>query len=308
MNNEICIAAWIYGKKYQGWIPIYLYSITKNYPQYDVQIFLDTSLNPCIKNIVKDMHLANVLIIENYSPVVSHGKLDDIEKRCCRWLIDESAFKKKYQYIYIGDVDIFIEKEDPDLATQHIIDMNTNGRIYSNAIRLQLGDYMGRHGRCNSSHLFRLTGLHFFSADKYFTKVKKAQKILLHCIQSRHKTKMEKIFFSDDERCLWLLLFLAGMKLPSKSYEIDNDVWRPLHGLHFAIGREAESYNHILKKNIYRAAEHKKYYDAFVREYNEDDRLREIVWKCPFYIIDIINRTCLFWKDEFGYYEIKSRQ
>ncbi len=293
--NDLCIITWVYGRKYQGWIPLYLYSIKKNYPEYGVRILVENALNPEIKSELQRFGIYHQEeIIENCMPDIMK-KSSDIEKRCWRWLVDAGKYAKGYKYIYIGDIDMFIVKEEPQLIKQHVMDIDKNNKVYSNAIRLKLLDYLIKKG--NKTHLLRLTGLHFVKAETYFNRVRLAQKIVLSYLEAEVNVRwLDNLFFQDDERCLWLINFLAGLKEPKESYELDDNVFRPLHGVHFAVGREYQTYKQIMDGR--KKKEHCTYFEEFKKEYNSDSRLRDVIWNSPIYIIDIIIKLCHFWENQ----------
>lgn len=307
MNSDLCIITWVYGKKYQGWIPIFVYSIKKNYPEYDIKIFLDQRLSIGIKNMLSKFGLLDsVDIIENTIEVREYTYLTDMEKRCCRWLVTGDSRLDKYEYIYVGDIDIYIVKEKNTLKEQHIDHLKQVQGIYSNALRLTISDYIKNKNYRNKSHLLRLTGLHFFKNKEYQIAVGKNQKrILDYLFRKKRIHLIDHIFFEDDERCLWLLVTLSRIKYKTLSYELSEEVFRPLHGVHFALGRESETYKTILSKNIAKATSHYNYFKKFIEEYNSDEMLRKLIINSPYYIYSMIEETCGIWKGIIDQNEIQ---
>lgn len=296
MNERLCIATWVYGRKYQGWIPVYVYSIKKNYPEYDIKIFVDGMLSLGIKRLLEKYKLTDsVQIIENILKKDNFPSKSDMEKRCIRWLIGGDRFKE-YDYVYMGDIDIYIVKEEEDLLQQHIKMIQKTRWNYSNAIRLTLADYYKYRKKMDSRHLMRLTGLHFIKVNEYYKQIKKAQQFVLKYLLSKKRIRfIDDLFFKDDERCLWLIIFLSHLGFPKESYELSSDNIRPLHGVHFAQGREYIIYKDLFRKNETRNKEHKVYFDKFRQEYNSDFELRKLVFDSPFYILEIIKNTCGVW-------------
>lgn len=297
MNKKMCVATWVYGRKYQGWIPLYVYSIKKNYPDYDIKIFLDKNLSIGIEKILKEFDLNKyVEIIENVIATNEYRYCNNIEKRCYRWLMNEMGGLSEYEFVYIGDIDIYITKEEVPLLEQHIKHLEQVNGVYSNAIRLTFRDYFSHRKIIDKSHLWRLTGLHFVKSKEYFKAVCKNQERIMKYLSGRRIKIVDKMFFGDDERCLWLLVTLSKIKYPGKSYELVKDTFRPLHGLHFAIGREFETYREMLNNNSSKFEEHSYYYSKFVSEYNSDVVLRKLIFSSSFYIINTISKTCETWK------------
>jgi len=56
--KKLCVIAYVFGDEYQGYIPLFIYSILKTYPEYEVKVYLDRELKPEIKiatDILDDM-------------------------------------------------------------------------------------------------------------------------------------------------------------------------------------------------------------------------------------------------------------
>ncbi|SFU65705.1 hypothetical protein [Butyrivibrio sp. INlla21] len=307
MNNKLCIATWVYGRKYQGWIPLYVYSIKKNYPEYDIKIFVDQNLSLGIKRLLDEFDLSDsVDIYENIFTDEFLWLRNDIEKRCYRWLIRGYGLDK-YDYVYWGDIDIYIVKEEPSLLEQHVNKINENNLNYSNAIRLTIKDYLYNRGKTDKRHLLRLTGLHFVKTHEYYKKVKDKQDTIIKYLMRSHRNRfIDGLFFKDDERCLWLLNFLSKNGFPKGSYQLSGGIFRPLHGIHFAVGRVFDEYKKILTNDSAHQSEHRFYFERFCDEYNRDEVLRKLVFNSSTYILDIISKTCDFWKGSLLKDEIKT--
>ncbi len=307
--GEVCFVTWIYGKKYIGYLPLYLYSIHKNYQDYGVKIFLENKLPTYIKEILVEFNLLkNTDIIEDFAMDLTSMCKSGIERRCIRWLIDSEYFGDTYKYLYFGDVDIYIVGENPALDAQHIDHINNSDNCYSNSLRLSVRDYFFSKDRNKISfkHLFRLTGLHFIEAERYFKRTKFAQSKIKKYL-GMHRIKLIDYFLNDDERCLWLVIFLSGLKFPKGSYQLTDPLaFRPLHGVHFAIGREQEAYKSNFQTFPELKNEQYKYYKLFEQEYNSDRKLRMLIERLPIYTHLIIEKTCSFWGDVLGEDEIQT--
>lgn len=100
-NNELCIVAYVYGYRYQGWIPIYLFSVLNNYPDYHVRIYLDGKLSLNVKKLLGLLseYKEGYEIIEHV--YFKEKRLSNLENRSLRWILCDSELKK-YKYIYRG--------------------------------------------------------------------------------------------------------------------------------------------------------------------------------------------------------------
>lgn len=303
-NNELCIIAFIYGYQYQGWIPVYLFSILKNYPDYHVRIYLDGTLSLSVK---KNLSLLNGYggcyeIIER--DFLKEKKLSNFENRSLRWLILDKELEK-FKYIYIGDIDIYICKERIGLLEQHIQHMELLKLPYSNVPRLTLMDYL-KHRDSKTDHLFRLTGLHFFLTDTYFKKTNRWRErfldLILHNYRKYNILKLAESYFikkyitTDDERMLYCIVRCSRLGMPNCSYQIDEKskkCFRPTHGVHFAVGRESKAYREMKVKYQW-FDEEKEHFKNFVEDYNSYEILQKL-FQSNQYILNLLSETCNFY-------------
>lgn len=311
-KQELCIAAYVYGYKYQGWIPVYLYSILKNYPQYHVRIYLDGKLSLSVKRSLALLseYKENFEIIEHH--YLKKARLSNLENRSLRWVLCDNELKK-YKYVYVGDIDIYICKEKEDLLTQHKNHMHLTGLPYSNVLRLKTREYLNDKKGNSKRHLFRLTGLHFFKTDAYFNATQKCRDkisdLLLgspckfHFIKRAESYLLKKYVTTDDERTLFFIVLCSHLGFPDCSYELNENTaicFRPLHGIHFAIGREPSAYGRILATDnaagIAKRNEFEGYFESFVSDYNSSKTLRKLFMN-NHYVSEILLETCRF----FGY-------
>src|SRR5690606_25576803 len=136
--KKICIVGYNYGLKYQSFIPLYIYSILSNYPGYSVLIFSDCGLEDNVKKqleLIED--IGDFEVVENYDINIGTNKYNlpsGVYKRMARWLFYDKRFDN-YETIYIGDIDIFVCKEQKGIYEQHLKHCETLGLPYSNYVR-----------------------------------------------------------------------------------------------------------------------------------------------------------------------------
>src|SRR5690625_4760643 len=109
MKSKLCFATFVFGS-YQKYIPYYIYSISKTYPESVIKIFIDGSLKKEISEaliLIKNGNIKNFEVIQHYSALkeFQHLKIRGGNGKLNRWIID-SHFFSDFDFVYIGDVDI----------------------------------------------------------------------------------------------------------------------------------------------------------------------------------------------------------
>lgn len=314
--KKMCFVVFLYGKQYQWYIPLYIYSINKSYPGYDIRIYINEDLSYDLKCLLQNASfLKNYTIIDNVRennkyqvphivPTSKNKELFNISLQSARWILYDSAFED-YNAIYIGDIDIFISKENYDLYDQHMKHCNFMKIPFSNMPRRwekrqlcnfkknfsdlkKFGIYeLLRKLRDKNRYIHRLSGLHFVVVKEYYPKVmpffKTYQKELEDITKTR-STKWCKCVF-NDEVVLFDLIKEAGFPVAEMDYHTagkespsvcpDDALiinYRPHHGLHLGIWRSKgaeERYPSVIKSKAY-----KDYYKQFSRLRENDPNFR----------------------------------
>ncbi|SDI86403.1 hypothetical protein [Natribacillus halophilus] len=213
----ICITGFVYGI-YTKYIPFYIYSILKSYPDYYVKIFTDTPLSAreqsCLR-MIKQRLSKRFEVKEND---FADFKVRSIaEGKARRFLIPRHEFRH-FENVYVGDVDFLLVRESPSLLASHLQHCENIGLPYSNQIRP------------NSK---RLTGLHFFKVQPYYEQVEHRIKHYLH-----HHGDLAAAFqtIKRDEEFLYRL-----MEETIGFGRMDVHHYRPHHGFHLGILRSGSA-------------------------------------------------------------------
>ena len=116
MNKKLCITTFVFGEGYQGYIPLFIYSILRSYRDYFPLIFLHGRLNIKVSKQLELLRgLGEFKVVENY---LAGKKLSNQQGKSIRWVLADHKFEE-FDSVYIGDIDIFIVPEEPDLYEQH---------------------------------------------------------------------------------------------------------------------------------------------------------------------------------------------
>lgn len=224
MNNRLCITTYVSGEEYQEFIPVFIYSALKSYPDLSIIIFCGENLQ---KNVKDSLALLNGFgdfkVIENHLSFSTSSLSKRVASMSKRWLLFIDEFQK-YENIYIGDIDIFIIPEKPSLLNQHLTHCKTIGLAYSNIVR--------------RSHYNRISGLHFVKQKPYFSKMLPVIGKYLELMKNN-----ELVYEYSCEYMLYDMISEAGLGICPRADGKDTGnpemaTFRPDHGVHLAIFRD----------------------------------------------------------------------
>jgi len=154
MNSRILFCTFVYDW-YQSFIPSYIYSILKSYPQYACRILVREALEPGVREalkIVRDAVDGHFEVVERCMPHLAQRGME------MRWLLGEEHFAG-YDYGWIGDVDFLHIREEPAFLEQEMLRAGAIGMPYANVVR----------GPPAPEGL--MSGLHFIVVKPYFARM-----------------------------------------------------------------------------------------------------------------------------------------
>lgn len=243
-QGKLCVTT-VVNRKYQKYIPMFIYFCLKSYPDYGIKLFLTEQLKPGHANVVDKLRgLGTIEILENcYS---SFPKRDAHELKTLRWLTISDDFEG-YDYVYTGDIDIVICREEKSLLDQHLDNCERLNLPYSNSVRP------------NSR---RLSGLQFVKKDEYYAKMDDVIK------KYRERHKRGQLRGTKNEEVLYNMVRKAGLGMTTEWF-------RPHHGLHLGRWRKGElkvpeKFWMFARKDDYRG-----YYE-FYKSLKEDPLYQEV--------------------------------
>lgn len=316
--KKLCVVNYIYGEKYQSFIPLYIISLKESYPEYDVRLYIDNELKDEIKEQLEILHnyYDGITVIENYALVTKlNNKATKIQQiqRCQRWLFFDEEFLN-YEAIYIGDIDLLIFKEDKPLFEQHIEHCNYINRSYSNIARdgnkknfdlkvivrnlIKFGlKQTIKYYFTKQKKQIKFTGLHFVKTYDYYSKVNLVVDKFYNELNllADLKSKRYNLCSFNNEACLRDIILDAGLGdcelSTGKQYNIETNpqsiAFRPHHGIHLGIFRSPKLVEY--EKKLITSALYKSYYLQFIKLKNTDV-YKNISNKLDDYIVDILIR------------------
>lgn len=314
-KKELLIVAFVFGKEYQGYIPFFFFSLYKHYPQYDVIVYVDRKINNNTQRLVELIpeygKKYKITMIEKI-----RNKLSSQQMKAYRWLIYDKVFEQ-YQYLYIGDIDIYVCKESISLCEQHIKHMNLQKLLYSNIVRdydtppkwickyqdtlrkIRLYNFIVKIYYKFFYHK-RLSGLHFVNTESYYKAIKKQREKFFKVyyktdLLSRLTSINMKLY--SNEALLYYIVKKSHLKLPNQAGndeivlmcdEMGSYNFRPHHGLHFGIWRNAKKADEVFDEYM-NTKLCQDFYTKFKEEMEYDAILKEIVEKSPVKVKKVIN-------------------
>lgn len=223
MKDSLCVATYASGREYLEFIPVYIYSILKSYPDYEIVIFCGETLPDNIRNSLNCIEwMGSFTVVEGYLDHIS-SKFDKRNAAACkRWFIYSEKFKE-YKYIYIGDIDVFVLPEDVSIHEQHLRHCETINLDYSNVRRHANGK--------------KLSGLHFIKTEAYLES-------MLPVVEKYKKLyNNDELHNTNDENMLFDIISESGLGLCPRAKDGEwtdptDPSFRPVHGIHLAVFRD----------------------------------------------------------------------
>lgn len=209
---------------YEGYIPLYIFFALRACPQADVLVHLMGPVDPAIPRALDALGVnpERYRIIDNYKP--EYGQTV-IAAKLARWTINHDLIRA-YDLAYVGDIDMFLADEgENDLFRQHLAHAEGLGVPISNKIR---------------KNEPRLTGLHFFICQPYFSALDESINALDAEILSLadDEKAISAHFPKSDEKVLYNMVNRAR---PEWIERIKTSNFRPYHGAHMGNFRNTGS-------------------------------------------------------------------
>jgi hypothetical protein len=293
---SICYTTYIYGDRYQDFIPLILYSVYRSNPNAHVMLFLNSKIRG-------DLHAPIELITPYYKnfDIIENTfddcpKMNAVKAQSLRWVLWNEKFLD-FDYLYYIDSDILFIEEAPNLVEQHIRHMKYIKSDYcSNILRqrslkntdiVQLYNSYRYGGLKNvftylfTSSALRMSGLHFVKTKEYFNYITK-DIIEKYRKQIYSGGVFVKLGWPDNEYMLYSMMKEAGcdmtcfaiQKTSTSMFGFDNpekSEFCPHHGLHLGIFRRDIDQLAEFAKAQLESGDYQYYITQFVEHYYNDD-------------------------------------
>lgn len=306
-NSEVLLTTFVYGEKYQAYIPLLIYSCNKSYPEYDIMLFVYGSLNPKIKEQIEALNYKNVRIKEN--SFSDCPKMTPRVSQCLRWVLWDDTFKN-YDYVYVVDIDMLYIREPEALHVQHKKHMQVQNLVFDNIRREHKRDITKwttvlqriKYGKYRSwlKFLFgnkieyRATGLHFIEVKKYY-EVLNPTKLEYYKKEIYNGGWTKLAMYPNDEVLLYAILDKEGLKPERMAVQTDSQTsldfnnperleFRPHHGIHLGIFRKDKDKLSNSDKRILDSETYRYYLNKYKAYYESDIKFTKLLSEMPDYI------------------------
>ena len=226
MEKKVCFTSFVYGW-YQDFIPIFILSVLKSYPQHFVRIFLYEELveaNKTSLQLLKEEFPNSFDVIENVKEFDTWG----IPHKAAYRFIMSSDYFPEFEYIYFSDIDFIVYNQFNDNFYETYLEhCEKTGLPFSNSWNFDWGKY-------------RMFGLHFVIKTPYFDIMDKWIKIM----KGQNKFKSQAPYNAQDPSYDEEMLFY----MLAHEFDLSSIInyGRRFPGVHLAQFRTKEIYEPML--------------------------------------------------------------
>lgn len=236
--KSFCFASFVFGS-YEKYIPFYIYSISKSYPEAFVKIFTEDDLSENVKKSLdflmksgfENFQILDPKLPNDYYSEFNFGNGKNQTGKLARWLLNYSYFEE-FSYCYIGDVDFIHLPEKIHIVDFHKKNMEKFGLPFSNMVRKDK----------SGTPIRRMAGWHFFEPKNYYEKVEPIINKLKNNREYRYG------YLKKLERNEHFLYELTKEAFNFDDHELSK-MYRPWHGLHIGISRGNENIDAMTIQN-----------------------------------------------------------
>ncbi len=218
-ESKLCLIYYVVTERYEHYIPFFLYFLGKAYPNINTYIAIRQPLCGVVKDqmlpLVDNKNYKIEIEFQDY-PIYSEFT------KILRWIV-RNDHTDQFEYLYYGDIDIFIMKQKPSLMESHLARMNEFDTFYSN------GTFTDIDG------IEKMTGIHFCKRKEWYnaiwpTLVKYRDKI--------RKTGRIPEEFNNPITKKFTNLWAFTKMVEEAGIPITKGLWLGTSGLHLGNSRE----------------------------------------------------------------------
>jgi len=206
---KTAITTLVSADKFQHWLPLYIYVVRKEYPEYYLKTFITGKINPLVQKCMNYLRDSGVRFDEPIR-IFENIKLIESTANSLRFLVPPNFFKGM-DYVIYTDADLLLFRNDPTLLEWHI-----------KRLKKMKTSYAGHHGPWKRKYrpeiskagwkgnFERVSAGFFMTTQQWYKDTKKARK---HFIKVAEKGKLGG-FREFDEVMLGRITKLSGLPMP----------------------------------------------------------------------------------------------
>ncbi len=219
---------------FQLYLPLFVYVLRKNYPEYEVKTFIRGKVSSLCEEAFKVSGGAKPISIFKDIP------LKQSTINCLRFLVPQEHFKD-HEYVFFMDVDLLIFHTDPDLLKWHLGRMKETGSCYAGYHGPRWKPYRPEVSVDGWKGDFeRVAGGCFMATQEWFKKTKKARK---HYLNKAEKGELGGYREIDE---VMLCDILKKSKLPIVTGKVD----KGLRGIHLGDFKKGMEHRYNSRKKM----------------------------------------------------------
>lgn len=204
-----CITTLVSADKYQHYLPLYIYVVRKEYPEYLLKTFITGELNSLTEKALKYLRDSGITFDE---PISVFEKIPLIEStaNALRFLVSPNYFKGM-DYVIYTDVDLLLFRNDPTLLKWHQKRLNKMKTSYAGHHGPWKRKYRPEISKIGWRGEFeRVSAGFLMTTQQWYKDTKKARKHFLK------KAKAGKLggFREYDEVMLGRIMKTSGLPMP----------------------------------------------------------------------------------------------
>lgn len=251
---KVCLTTIVTDNYFQLYLPLFIYTIRKEYPEYDIKTFIKGEMSELNKKVFEKFNLPK--------PISIFQKIPEIKStiNSLRFLIPQKHFMG-YDYIIFLDADLLIYRTVPTLLDWHLERMEKIGSCYAGHHGPWKKRYRPEVSKSGWRGKFeRVSGGFFMVTQKWFEKTRHARKHYLDLAKAGNLGGYREY----DEVMLGNILKISNMRMPPMGFK------RLLRGVHLGDFKPAMKarYKSRNKMKIKVAVKHAKKF----LEYNNDEK------------------------------------
>lgn len=210
---KTCITTLVSADKFQHYLPLYIYVVRKEYPEYYLKTFITGKLNPLVEQCLNYLRDSGVNFDEPIS-VFNNIQMIESTANSLRFLVSENYFEGM-DYVIFTDADLLLFRNSPTLLEWHLKRLKKMKSCYAGhhgPYRKKYRPEISKEGWVNNFE--RVSAGFLMVTPKWFKKTLKARKAFIRVALSGKLGGFREF----DEVMLGRITKSSGLPMPPKGF------------------------------------------------------------------------------------------